>query len=618
MPIASPSSIDDASLRAGEGESGALEQGEANFQRAIRDRIRDNCRTKLQACAADPLYAVTERDVDLWMGAMEEQNLSGPDVRTQEDKTRIAQELAGARLREFLGQARKAGDIIREAEENKWIMKSSAEKWRSRMKQGTFYEKKDFIEKKLPEYKRNWQALATDFKKAAEMERTFGISKEERAGIPELVELHAADFKDGSLRYPERRNRVNKALAFLKALEKDRQKGGEMKGDKGMQKLYAQAKAQLEDAAKRGVISSWKVGTWLKRIFQTGASEKRIQEFLTVQLGSLDHNWSEVKRRFDAIEDKRRENGTPRSFHFVHLNLFLSWNYRKREAYVEEAEQRFTDMEEERENFLRIRHALDSKDWEEAEGLIAAEKRDTDDLSLEDQGKLHSMERFLQTHRPAEGQGQEGKKEKPNDLECVQRMRNYIQQLPSSMQPVYTESLKRGYGAFWTNCTVDYNLVWCQEHGRWDPKTQMTKEEEAKEYTPQRIEKGHGQGFEANDVRGANTTQAAVRGQEDKAAPQWLFLNHSSAYTMALTYQQQQYNRKFWYWTSAIHEGVAYEQHRNVVKSFHRPMKSLARDMESRGIIYTHTGDVQYKASPLAQKKQSKSKQPEASLALSA
>ncbi|MFA6522761.1 MAG: hypothetical protein WCS85_00080 [Candidatus Peribacteraceae bacterium] len=609
MVAATLSSVADESPRLNEEGPDGIEQADGNFQRAIRDRIRHECRSKLQTCAMDPLSAMTMRDVADYMNPMEEQNLRGPDLRSEEDKTRAVTDLGQRFAENFIRQSRNTAAtalaLIKEAEDKKWIHTVSAQKWRMRLKNEnkSWLEKKAFIEKTLPTFHHNWQSLAADYKKARDLEKALGITKEEGANYPELVDLHAEDFKNCSLRYPERRNRVNKAIAFLKAMEKDRQKGGAMKGNKGMQKLYTQAKDILEDAADRKVISPWKVGLWLKRIFQTEATEKRIQEFLTKELGSLAHNWTEVKQRFDAIEEKRKEKGTPRSFHFVHLDLFLSWNYRKREAYVREAEHRFTDIEKERYKFLLIRNALDTKDWEGAKALIEAERDEVEEMTDQDIEKLRSMEDFLHKHEPAVSAAKEGEKKSPTDLELVSRMRGLLSQVPASMRQTYIESLRLGYGAFWTNCTVDYNLVWCEEHGWWNPRKQMEKEEEAKECTPDRIDDGHGRGFEANDLRGANNRSAAIRKQDRLAAPQWLFMGPESAKTAADTFNRMQYSRNFWYWTSGIHEGVSFSQHRSVVKGLHPQLKSLAKQIDSRGIIYTQAGDLQYKATPRSSSK---------------
>jgi hypothetical protein len=579
----------------------ATDLGNGMGQERTRDLIRMQCRDQLEACVADPASAMTKRDMEEYMKGLDEGNLNRPGLETEDQKTEAVRDLAGRYAQQFIQQTKAAGReamrIIAEAEGKKWILHSSADEWRDRLKneESLWPEKRRFIERELPRFSRNWEEIARDFQKVMTMEKAAGLSAEETRSTPELAAIHSSDFRSGKLKYPDRRDRVDKAIAFLAAHAKNSGKAGK---ETGMKALYAKAKAKLEQAAKDGVLSPQKVGSWLRRIFESKAKPELITKFLNDEgptpLTKLINNWREVKNRFDKIEEKRGKEGTPRTFHFVHLSLFLSWDYEKRKAYVEEANRRFTDIEKERYNFLKIRHALDTKDWEEAEGLLKTEWLKVGAMTKEDREKLVSMEQFLKTHRPA--QAKEGEKRTPTDRELVGQMRSLLGHIPASYRHLHASALRRGYGTFWTNCTVWYNRVWCHEHNWANRKIENRRNEEAKEYTPPRTKEGHGKAFEANRVTGATNEKAAIRDQESVSKPQWLYIGQDSASTLVDTFQRQQGNRKFWYWTSVIPDGVPYETHQYIVKVIHPQMKRLSRELDKRRILFTDSGEVEYQS----------------------
>ncbi|MEK7218278.1 MAG: hypothetical protein AAB728_02330, partial [Patescibacteria group bacterium] len=157
-------------------------------------------------------------------------------------------------------------------------------------------------------------------------------------------------------------------------------------------------------------------------------------------LEKLIDNWAKVSMEYMDIEETRKEKGTPRSFHFVKLEVFLGWDYEKRRAYVREARNRFSDPEQEREGFLYIRHALDTKDWEEAEMMLAEERKHLEEMTPEEVQKFHSLEQFLHTHRLAGSPSKE--QNNPSDREIVEQARELVGPLPVSLQQLYIHCMQ--------------------------------------------------------------------------------------------------------------------------------------------------------------------------------
>ncbi len=562
-----------------------------NGQSARRNAIRAHCRDQLEACVADPRSAMTRRDVEDYMAALREDQLHGPGLHTEEEKTEAVQSLASEHAQRFIRQAQKAGAaalrIIDDAEAKHWIRHASAQEWRRRLKneQYSWPDRQRFIEKTLPTWQKNWKQIAKDSGEIKNLEKELGITPEAAMKIGDLKEFHKPDFWSGSMKFPQRRAIVYKALAFLRAQRGKKESGSET----GTAALYVQAKQQLETAAHNGALADEKVGTWLRRIFQNDAKEEEIRAFVggkaTNSLPVLIRNWTSVRRRYDRIEEKRAAVGTPRSFHFVHHKLFLGkWTYKQREAYVQEAEHRFADLEKERYNILEIRHALDTKDWEGAEEMIREEWRHMKDLTKEDDEKLRSMENFLRTHRPTRAAG---KKEKPSNLELVRRFDTLLNAVPEH-RTLQLTCCKRNLGAALTKTKLDYNLVWCKEHQWWNPRAQRLKREEAREQTPERVKWGHGRGFEANDITGPGSQMPAIREQKERGEAQWVFAKFNetdSVETVARTCDREQQNRRFWYYTSEIDENVSYGKTEYLVKVVQPQLKSVIRELNNRGIL---------------------------------
>src|SRR5207244_1346899 len=125
-----------------------------------------------------------------------------------------------------------------------------------------------------------------------------------------------------------------------------------------------------------------------------------------------------------TIETRRKQEGSPPSFHFVHMDVFLDWHFERRQAYVKEAQRRFELLSKEPEDFLKIRHELDSEDWESADLLIKnAEGKPWTD---EQQNELKDMKKYLREHRGTGELAREGE----TDDEVLGEMQELLDAIP--------------------------------------------------------------------------------------------------------------------------------------------------------------------------------------------
>ncbi len=569
-----------------------VERDEPRELQEIRNVARQRCIDRVKAATEHTILSRAD------VRAYEEQVLSEWSLelvgkRSHEEKlaalredlhTLIPQLIDDARIlkREFerlLGEARRSGGVS----------ETSIAKWVKRLKDETviYHKKKEFIRESFPEYVGNWVRLGTDLKTIAEKRKALGL---EGDTFPELAAVTAQGFHDAHYRY--KRDRADAALAALAAYEKGEYRRNEQSSEQG---LFVEARAKLQQAVEDRALASWKVGVWLRRIFESDTKPLLIKEFVRgngpKSLNALIRNWKSVSERFFHIELLRSQKGSPRSFNFVHLDVFLGWHLMKRRAYVEQAEYRFTDINTEREDFLRIRHALDVKDWEEADELIAAVPRGV--LTPEESTKLRSMEKYLREHRGKKSERKEGS---PRPEGLLHEARTLLDDIPTVLQPLYAEAMQRGYNFFWVLCTLLRNRDWCHAHHYLTEEKELTLYRESRLLTANRIRFGHDRGFEANDLtRGRNNQYPAVRNQAGINAAQVLFMDSASTPTILGEIEEQGQDRNFWYWATLVPLEIPIGRHQQLVWSINPRLKRLIRQMDRIGLIFTTSGDPQYR-----------------------
>lgn len=344
-----------------------------------------------------------------------------------------------------------------------FISKKSKQEWMERLRDNSvmdFQGKKYWIEHQFPDYISRWKKVAEE--------------RDELVKNPELKEIVAMDQKFAvildrdkflDLHYNERVGRLAKAKALMYAMEK------------GRKELYAKAEKKLGAAAFMGAMADHKIGMWLKRIFKSNASEKKIAEFINGSgfnsLTQMIDRWAKLKFRFDMLKDKAKkldQDSAARGLNIMSENQFLNMHYAQRLRYVEELDQRINgakDINNERPIFIQIRHAMDTKDWDDATELIQDAK--LMQLTEKERERLGSMERFTNQFKP------KNKKEKKivNGMDLIQ-VRQRIDTLVGEIGEHHTEMqpmVKRLLMGRKANRSINqlrwmaYNEWWCEKHG---------------------------------------------------------------------------------------------------------------------------------------------------------
>lgn len=491
---------------------------------------------------------------------------------------------------------------IEEAMTKQWIGRRSVSRWMGRLagENALYYQKEQFIAgnpssddarnpKTFMGMVNNWQKVA---------EARANLIREE----PLIKVLSAKDVKNLSVfldvekfcerPYPERENLLEAVKGALAA--KKRQ----------MPDLHAKAKAMLETAARDKAISWNKIGPWMHRIFKSGANAELIEKFIsgtqgvsiagkTMTLPKLITSWQQASTHFRSIENKRSKEGTPRSFHFVKLEVFLNWRFEQQKSYLTEADHSFEDIGPQDEFISKIRHELAAEDWDSAEDLLqnAMQKPLTDGQK----SKLQSLQKFLREHRKI-SPGKHGPEQNPSPQQLIRKLNHMIDtQIPMPLREMYREELADGPQEFWSFTVLMYNRVWCHRHGFYDETKERVMEKQAKDPTRQRVEEGHTQTHEWNVVKGDTACKEAIRDQQGLNKAQITSINPRDAesrHAVRERNRQNCNNRSWWYWTSMIPQGVTYAEHLAVVQGVHPEMKKLARQLGKTGVRFPISGDA--------------------------
>ncbi len=544
-----------------------------------------------------------DADIKVYEEAMSDERLASVGKIRHQDKVQyIREDIEKSMVQRLLSDAEKLERQFREGikmASGKWISEAKANWWIGKLENKSipFHKKHLFImkqinktegeeftdEKAFTAFLNNWRFVA---EKAEKLRGHPQMKYLTSADVPELTTFqNVGQFL--ALSYKKRKALVKTVDAALTAKEMQ------------IPQLYTKAKTMLNWAVQRQALSPSKVGSWLERIFKSEAKAEEIDQFLnnkgSMPLQSLIDNWAKASKHYQVIEAKRKALGSPRGFHFVKMDVFLNWGYDQRTSYLNEADNRFTDIRDESYVFLKIRHELGAKDWDAADELIDSVKSELNDGSLlmseENRNKLSVMEKFLREHRTDTKEKKSQEKPSPDDV--IAEMHELLDQLPDQLKRTYKKALGKGYQAFWALTTLMYNRVWCHQHNFLDVGREKTLEKDAKEKTIERVDQGHNKNIvEANYVKGSTNTRPAIRNQAGVRKAQILFTEERSDETIVEEINAQKNDRNFWYWTSMIPQGVEYAAHLNIVQTLHPRMKKLARQMEQMGVRLEGTSPV--------------------------
>jgi len=560
-----------------------------------RDIIRRACLRKVELATTSSI--LKSADVKAYREmVLSESSFELVGMTTHEEKIKALRENLHTMIPKIIDDARdlerEFNSLLTTAKESGGISADGAERWLARLRDDKviYMKKKEFVKNTFKEYVHNWVEVGRDMKTVQEKKAKLKLSEDT---VPELKPLKAAGFLDSH--YLFKRDRVNAALAAIAAIEKGAYKSEKLDDPS----LYDKAKTMLVKAAKSdGVLSEWKIGEWMKKIFQSNAKPETIRAFIMgneqTSLRGLIRNWTKVRSEFDDVENKRKDLGTPRTFHFVHLDVFLGWHYERRRAYVAEANNRFKDIDKEPYIFLKIRHALDAKDWEEADELIV--RAEPGAKTSEHREKLDSMKKYLREHR-----GSASKEEHSiNEVfEANENIKQALSGLPSdSIKNRFLLAMRYDYQTLWALCTMYYNWEWCRQRGFSSDEKDVEFEKIAKEETYDHLEHGQPDDYAINDFTSDTATEPAARSANDTKSPQVIHLNQTTDNGALLTYvHHNRNNRAVWYWTRFVEKDVPFEKIQEMIQHVQPMMKKSMRTLEKHGYGFGMNGPQKKNAS---------------------
>ena len=505
-----------------------------------------------------------------------------------------------------------------------------------------------------------------------------------------------------TLSFSQRKNLLGRVASQLDAME-----GGEEH-----QKLWKQAENMLKDATKtpQPALHREKVGTWLKRIFETGASPEQIKAFLDgtgegslqkligtwrskaiqfwtlrkdpafagvrttfVKTGAflwmhfderlvylakmqqerdqahalraqarsllshagsaLDANGKErwlteyvfngkyslielrsiiatnlsqrLDRKVEIVERYEKASAQSKKFKGIRgmplpeRSMFLSLHYDKQLATVKEMELRLEHLKSKRPDFLLIRNAMDREEYDEALELIAEERKKSVGLSLQDDGQLASMERYIALHRKS---GTKEKESKEGTLSDAEKLDQLIDGVSSqNLQWLCKDLCHRGSESIGALGWTSYNRDWCYKHGYLNPEReeQAIRKGKAAALAKDRKKK---RGVVAETIQGETAEQEFIELSRSSATNVCVDIGDSGAMVaMAETLHRKRKDHRSLYWTNAIfHRGgmlMDIGKQREETRKMYQ-MRNIMRKMEAKGQTYHYketTSDIGHK-----------------------
>ncbi len=479
-------------------------------------------------------------------------------------------------------------DRIAEATQKSLISASSGRRWIERFRDPNIgYKAKEYwVQHQLPDFIRNWEKAAKERKELLKDPRFRDVD-------PKFFDLTKItdEKKFLELHYEDRAGILAKARAAILAAES------------GKADLYTKAKTLLNKAATKKVMSSSKIGVWLERIFKSKTPRAQIEKFLkpgSKSLQELIDNWTDVKKRYDFIAEKlsqQKGNVKSRGLNLVSEVVFLNMHYDQRLKYMQETEYRLHDSKDansERPEFLNIRHALDMKDWEDAEEEIKNTEK-LRDLSEGDRKRLQSMKQSLAAFRDDTTKGKEGKKSPQQEVEeANQTISRVMKTMPSNIQPLADRLLRSPtanrnmHQLRW----IVYNNKWCRDHNYLDQrKMRIGASRESKEQTKWRGDHEIDIGLHDHIDESTAANPYFRKEKFSKRKPTIFNLNAKSAaaqHALARRLEVERDPRELYWTTLSIHEDgmpMSNQYHDDLLRSM-TELRQATKILEKHGLMY--------------------------------
>lgn len=371
-----------------------------------------------------------------------------------------------------------------------------------------------------------------------------------------------AAFKDEKqfidLTYPERKGLVDAVKAALSTLDH-------------LEDRHAEIRAELESWCEQGFMHPSKVGTWMRRIFDGKRTAEQINSYMKQVVRPFAKSWEKARKDFDDLEDAFEAQDTPRGFNRLTLDTFLLLSYKQKTSYLSLAWVSLNDPEGNLEQNkqlaalkLRIRHNLDTGDWEGADEELRAAAR----ISPKDR-ELLSMHRFLKDHRP---KTKKEKKESPDPEKVLGELRDIVRSIPAEIQGMYVLTMSDGLAVHGRFQQLMGNRIWLHEVAGWDEATER-----------KRLAYVHATGKQGK----GNLIDMKTQGEDSVLRQVREHANDSAGKTPPNLSADE-----YWGYWSTLFPSLSYEAHCRIVKGYHYRLKSGLRMLQKLGYRFTMTGSL--------------------------
>jgi hypothetical protein len=466
-----------------------------------------------------------------------------------------------------------------------WISKSNYTEWVERFEDpnANYKQREYWVDHQFASYVKRWETVA---KERDTLEKNPKVRMAVSAAPEFDIVLNREKFLN--LHYQERVGWLAKLKAYMIADEK------------GRIELYAKAEAKLKGAVESGALQSGKVGVWLEKILKSKASPRLIEAFVngagTNALPVLIERWKHVRMRYDRVKKiagERKEENAPRGLNILGDQQFLSMHYTQRLRYVEELEHRYGDLpaNKERPSFVKIRHAIDIKDWAEATLLIGQTERE--ELSGPERIRLGSMRDYV-----TQFSTKAKKMEKGDAIKSAHsKIDQLIPRIPMSMRPMIHRLLRgpNSNRSIHQLRWIVYNNKWCRTHGYLDDEKAFSgAQKDNREMTKYRAE--HGMDVGRHDTLDYETADKAYFRKKEFANHKatYLHVNLASGATQTLSeWLEHEQDPKVLYWTTFCgHEdGLPKSANwHNELLYVLGELRSATRTLKNAGFMYDAPG----------------------------
>jgi hypothetical protein len=533
-----------------------------NYAERIRAKVGDAFQRDI-AMLERGIANVERGDIDQWFSFLERSQEAG--IKTADEYHIVLNTLLTLYSEKVIG-GRFPGNLVQKFTSDQW----------------SFQQKAAFVAKYCKELERRSSAWRETTKEREMLMQNPNVQRITPVQMPTIREFLDADFFLNCTT-PKRRELLAAVKAVLKAKEN------------GLTGLQRHIRTHIEQYARGSgrCLHSTKVSLWIERIFRNAKNPDDVDQFMREVFEPYRQNWERVRGYFNDVEERMHEEGVPRGLNPVPLDTFLLWEFPKRESYIKEAKLRLNQQKEWEllsdtkltHCKLRIRHHLDTKDWEAA--TMALQEAKT--LAPKGDNDLASMESYLKAHRAPVPKKQ--LQTHPHPRKLWAEVDAILHTLPAPLQELYRPLLEEeNPDALFRLMQMIYNRIWVREHGYANDESefQNAHSDRNKQTTRAYAKEGHSDVLEHNILTGDTATKPAIRLK--CRSPQVLYADRMGRPAVLASARAGEHDEMFGYWTTLIPSGVTYQQQDFAVKHLHFPLKSALRKLHAQGYRFSALG----------------------------